>query len=104
MGIRRGEVNVGQLMREHVGDKHPDLVANLGFTTHTGTVAAADDWNEPVKNKRVNPSLPGVLSDMQLTLPHDTTDGSRFCYTFKASASYALFTLLEGPCAWSSGC
>ena len=70
MGIRRGEVNVGQLMRERVGGRHPDLVANLGFTTHTGTVAAADDWNEPVKNKRVNPSLPGVLSDMRLTLPH----------------------------------
>lgn len=59
MGIRRGEVNVGQLVREHVGDRHTDLIASLGFTTHTGTVAAADDWNEPVKNMRVNPSLPG---------------------------------------------
>ena len=74
MGIRRGEVCVGQLMREHVGDRHPDLVANLGFTTHTGTVAAADDWNEPVKNKRVNPSLPGEQSEMQLALPHGTTN------------------------------
>ena len=68
MGIRRGEVNVGQLMREHVGDRHPSLVANLGFTTHTGTVAAADDWNEPVRNKRVKPSLPGKQSEMQMAL------------------------------------
>lgn len=68
MGLRRGEVNVGQLMRKHVGDRHPDLVASLGFTTHTGTVAAADDWNEPVKNKRVNPSLPGVLAELQVAV------------------------------------
>ena len=74
MGIRRGEVNVGQLMREHIGDRHTDLIASLGFTTHTGTVAAADDWNEPVKNIRMNPSLPGKQSEMQLALHHGTTD------------------------------
>ena len=30
----------------------------IGFGTHTGTVAAADDWDEPMKIKRVRPSLP----------------------------------------------
>ena len=59
MGMTRGEVNVGQLLRERCGDSHPDSVVNLGFTTHTGTVAAADDWDDPVKNMRVNPSRPG---------------------------------------------
>jgi erythromycin esterase-like protein len=28
----------------------------LGFTTHTGTVAAASDWGEAVELKRVLPS------------------------------------------------
>ena len=59
MGMTRGEVNVGQLLREGCGNNHPDRVANLGFTTHTGTVAAADDWDDPVKKMPVNPSLPG---------------------------------------------
>ncbi|MCJ1360731.1 MAG: hypothetical protein MMC33_010740 [Icmadophila ericetorum] len=73
MGIRRGEVNVGQLVREHVGDRHTDLIASLGFTTHTGTVAAADDWNEPVKNMRVNPSLPDINDLRKLCLRHTHT-------------------------------
>ena len=34
-------------------------VFNLGFTTHTGTVAAADEWGEPVQRMPVNPSIPG---------------------------------------------
>ena len=29
----------------------------IGFGTHTGTVAAADDWDEPMRIKRVRPSL-----------------------------------------------
>lgn len=59
MGMTRCEVNVGQLLREGCGDNHPDRVANLGFTTHTGTVAAADDWDHSVEKMPVNPSLPG---------------------------------------------
>ena len=31
----------------------------IGFGTHTGTVAAADDWDEPMQVKAVNPSLDG---------------------------------------------
>jgi len=48
-----GEVNVGQLCRERWG-KH---VFNVGFTTHTGTVTAANDWGDPARYMRVNPSL-----------------------------------------------
>ena len=29
----------------------------IGLGTHTGTVAAADDWDEPMRIKRVRPSL-----------------------------------------------
>lgn len=50
----RGEINLGQLLRETHG---PD-VALLGFGTHVGTVAAADDWDHPMQVKRINPSLP----------------------------------------------
>jgi erythromycin esterase-like protein len=51
----RGELNVGELMRE----KHAYDAVLVGFTTHTGTVTAASHWDEPPERKRVRPSLPG---------------------------------------------
>jgi erythromycin esterase-like protein len=51
----RGELNVGQLTRE----RHGRQTVLVGFTTHTGTVTAADDWGEPAQRKRVRPSLEG---------------------------------------------
>jgi erythromycin esterase-like protein len=54
MGQVRGEHNIGQLVRERWGSE----AALIGFGTHTGTVTAADDWDSPRKNKRVNPSRP----------------------------------------------
>lgn len=50
---RRGEVNVGQLMRE----RHPDETVLVGFTTYSGTVTAASDWGEPAEQKRVRPGM-----------------------------------------------
>jgi erythromycin esterase-like protein len=55
MGERRGELNVGQLVRERYGR---DAVL-IGFTTHHGTVTAANDWGEPAKRKSVRPALSG---------------------------------------------
>ncbi|HET9811968.1 MAG TPA: erythromycin esterase family protein [Sphingomicrobium sp.] len=55
MGQVRGELNIGQLTKERF-DGQARLI---GFGTHTGTVAAADDWDEPMKVKAVNPSLEG---------------------------------------------
>ncbi|WP_217352557.1 erythromycin esterase family protein [Sphingomonas sp. ID1715] len=55
MGESRGEWNLGQLVREGQGEA---AVRLIGFGTHTGTVAAADDWDEPMQIKRVNPSRP----------------------------------------------
>lgn len=49
----RGEWNVGQLVREKYGANETCLI---GFTTHAGTVAAADNWDEPARVKRVRPS------------------------------------------------
>jgi protein-L-isoaspartate(D-aspartate) O-methyltransferase len=54
MGIARGELNIGQLAKEKFGDK----ARNIGFGTHKGTVAAADDWDSPMQVKNVRPSLP----------------------------------------------
>ena len=50
----RHEISLGQLIRE----RYADSSALLGFGTHRGTVAAADDWDHPMRVKQVNPSLP----------------------------------------------
>jgi erythromycin esterase-like protein len=62
-----GELNVGQLVRERFGS---DAV-NVGFTTHTGTVTAATDWDGPAERKRVRPSLAGSHENLlhQVGLP-----------------------------------
>ena len=54
---RQGQTNLGQLMRQ----RHGRAVFLLGFSTHTGTVAAARDWDAPVERRRVCSSLPGSV-------------------------------------------
>jgi erythromycin esterase-like protein len=49
----RGELNVGQLVRERYGR---DAVL-VGFTTYSGTVTAASDWDAPSERKNVRPAL-----------------------------------------------
>ena len=34
-------------------------VFNVGFTTHSGTVAASDEWDQPGQRKAVRKSMPG---------------------------------------------
>jgi erythromycin esterase-like protein len=53
MGQNRDEINIGQLAKEKFGHR----ARLIGFGTHAGTVAAADDWDEPMQVKRVRPSL-----------------------------------------------
>ena len=48
-----GEINVGQLVREHYGRE----AVLVGFTTYKGTVTAASDWDGPAERKRVRPAL-----------------------------------------------
>jgi len=57
---RRGELSVGQLMRE----RFPGQVYNVGFSTHTGTVAAASEWDGAVSHKHVRPSMPGSVENL----------------------------------------
>jgi erythromycin esterase-like protein len=51
---QQGEWNVGQLTRECMGD---DAML-IGFTTYTGTVTAAKDWDGAAEQKQVRPALP----------------------------------------------
>jgi erythromycin esterase-like protein len=51
----RGEFNLGELVRERYGRE----AVLIGFTTYTGTVTAASDWDEPAERKQVRPALPG---------------------------------------------
>lgn len=60
MGQVRGELNLGQLCRERFGE----AAALIGFGTHGGTVAAADNWDEPMKVMVVNPSLSGSYEEI----------------------------------------
>jgi erythromycin esterase-like protein len=50
-----GELNVGQLAR----DRYGGAARLVGFTTHTGTVSAARDWDGPVERRHVRPALRG---------------------------------------------
>jgi erythromycin esterase-like protein/adenine/guanine phosphoribosyltransferase-like PRPP-binding protein len=52
---QRGELNVGQLVRQKYGH---DAVL-IGFTTDHGTVTAASDWDGVAERKRVQPALAG---------------------------------------------
>jgi erythromycin esterase-like protein len=51
----QGELNLGQLLRE----RHGRETFNVGFTTYSGTVIAAREWDEPGRKRRVRPALPG---------------------------------------------
>jgi erythromycin esterase-like protein len=72
---QRGELNVGQLVRE----KYERDAVLIGFTTHHGTVTAASDWDGPAERKRVRPALPGSYE----ALFHAARAG-RFLLTWRA--------------------
>jgi erythromycin esterase-like protein len=56
----RGEVNVGQLVRE----RHPGECRLIGFTTYAGTVTAAEDWGAPADRMVVRPALPHSVEEL----------------------------------------
>jgi erythromycin esterase-like protein len=74
---QRGELNVGQLVRERYGAE----AVLVGFSTYQGTVTAATDWDGPAERKRVRPGLPESYEALfhqvdqpafALTLPSDS--------------------------------
>jgi erythromycin esterase-like protein len=81
MGQRRGELNVGQLVRERYGR---DAVL-VGFTTHAGSVTAASDWGAAAERKQVVPSRPDSYERMM----HATGLG-RFMLPLRETGSHTL--------------
>ncbi|KAK3684617.1 hypothetical protein LTR37_020117 [Vermiconidia calcicola] len=64
-GELRNELNVGQLCKEEWGAD----CSIIGCGTNTGTVAAADEWDEPMQIMKVNPSR----ADFYERLTHDSS-------------------------------
>jgi len=50
----RGELNIGQLLRE----RHGRDVVSVGFSSYSGTVTAASDWGAEAERKHVRRALP----------------------------------------------
>lgn len=56
----RGEHNLGQLCRKEFGDQ----AYLVGFGTHSGTVAAASEWDGPMEVKKLRPSVPNSYEEL----------------------------------------
>lgn len=56
----RGEINIGHLCKEHFGEQS----YHIGFGTHTGTVAAANNWGGEMEFIPVNKSLPDSYENL----------------------------------------
>jgi erythromycin esterase-like protein len=79
-----GELNLGQLVREAYGAQ----AHLIGFSTHTGSVTAASNWDEPAQRKRVRPSLEGSYE----RLFHDVGIGQFQLHLRDAAMQDALST------------
>ncbi len=88
MGQARGELNIGQLCRERFGTE----AALIGFGTHSGTVAAAHDWDDDMQVMRVRPSHAGSIE----RLCHDAKISS-FLLDLREGRNDALRARLRAP-------
>ena len=57
---RTGELSLGQLVRE----RHPGETFVVGFSTHHGTVTAADGWDRPAGRMAVRPAAPDTYEEL----------------------------------------
>jgi erythromycin esterase-like protein len=76
----RGELNLGQLVRERFGKE----AVSIGFTTYVGSVTAASDWDAPAERKQVRPGH----RDSYEALFHDV-DTPRFFLNLRDNARLA---------------
>jgi erythromycin esterase-like protein len=84
----RGELNVGQLLREKFGDD----TYLIGLTTYTGTVTAADDWDTPARRKQVQPGLGGSYEEL-----FHATGLPVFWLDLRATDHKEAAEILQGP-------
>lgn len=61
----RGEVNIGQLVRE----QHTDTYA-IGFSTHDGFVTAATDWDMPALQRAIVPGFSESYEELFHHIPY----------------------------------
>ena len=88
MGQVRDELNIGQLCKEKFGEQ----ARLIGFGTHTGTVACATDWDDPMEVKDVRPSLAGSYERMS----HDA-GVERFLLDMRQGVNEAAVEALMEP-------
>jgi protein-L-isoaspartate(D-aspartate) O-methyltransferase len=83
----RDEYNIGHLCRQEFGND----CYSIGFGTHSGTVAAASNWDEPMEVKSVRASLAGSYE----RLCHETGDPRFFLPLRGLSASSQIAGLMQ---------
>ena len=88
MGQVREELNIGQLCRERFGAE----AVLVGFGTHSGTVAAASDWDAPMEIKDVRPAISGSYE----SLCHDS-GRDRFLLDLREGRNEAARAVLREP-------
>ena len=92
MGMR-GELNLGQLCKERWGA----AARTIGFGTHTGTVAAASDWDAPMQVIDVRPSLAESYERQCHDAGHEGAQGARFLLDLREGVHDALREGLGKP-------
>ncbi len=83
---KRGEFNLGQMVRERLGNQ----AVLIGFTTYTGTVTAASDWDAPAERKNVSTAMPDSYEDLFHQAGHsrfwlDFTTNEEVVFNLRAS-------------------
>jgi erythromycin esterase-like protein len=82
----RGELNLGQLMRQ----RHGASAFLIGFLSHSGSVFAAPEWDSPGRRYDMRPALRGSWSD----LFHRT---GRPAFSLLIRGNEAASRILAGP-------
>lgn len=88
MGAERGELNIGQLCRERFGRE----AALIGFGTHSGTVAAASEWDAPMEIKPVRHSRADSYEALFHEIGHE-----RFLLDMREGQQDAVRRILAPP-------
>jgi erythromycin esterase-like protein len=84
---KRGKINLDQLVREYYGIRN---TFNIGFTTYTGSVTAADNWGEDPQFKIVNEGMGNSYEELFHEVCASTAmnlGDATFCMVFRSNIS-----------------